>query len=156
MYKCKWRWKGVGDLNSQLREGELERRIWSVWGQNRWRNHCWESLAGPQPCVHSKETFLSTVQKRRATTVLADTTLKKRYWRGKSERELGAIVQIRKRKVDVKLLLCRTKIRIIDAKFPVVYWVIGLLVCCVIVVEKKKKEKKQKKNWTKLLDDILL
>ena len=34
----------------------------------------------------------------------------------------------------MKLLLCRTKIREgeIDAKFPVGYWFIGLLVCWVI------------------------
>ena len=32
--------------------------------------------------------------------------------------------------MDVKLLLCRTKIRKIDAKFPVGYWFIGLLGYC--------------------------
>ena len=41
----------------------------------------------------------------------------------------------------MKLLLCRTKIRKgeIDAKFPVGYWVIGLLVCWFVglLVEKK-------------------
>ena len=58
-------------------------------------------------------------------------TERKRRTEMKSEREIIAVQNEDKKKID--------------AKFPVSYWFIGLMVCYVIVVEKKK-EKKQKKN----------
>ena len=54
----------------------------------------------------------------------------------------------RKRRAGVKLLLCRTKIRKgeIDAKFPVGYWFIGLLVCWVIGEEEDSRTRKEELN----------
>ena len=71
----------------------------------------------------------------RSTSILRKSeTERKRRTEKKSQRE---IIAMHKKKID--------------AKFPVRYWFIGLMLCWVIVVEKKKKEKKQKKNLTELL-----
>ena len=70
-----WRFDG------QFRKGELERGEFEVSeGRIAQGKHCSESLAGPQQYVHAKKkNLLSTVQKQRATTVLSDPTLMKRY-----------------------------------------------------------------------------
>jgi len=134
---------------------QLERRIWSVWGQNRSRKHCWESSAGPQPCVHDKKPFIDGGETKSVDS-LADSTLTKPYWRGKREGELSS--RVINRCLESKEERRRHSAERKEEKwnwwwllFFLVYWTvcwfIGLLFR-VLEKKKKKRKEKQRKNGT--------